>query len=171
MASTPLRVGRGALSGIPDQLGNRMMMVHGSRALLRALNGEPEEAPSPVPLRIKRDGRNPYVPVSNRPPLAVPKVVRKIIEQTAEAFEVHPDEMWGGNKVRPLVLARAVAIRLIRDRAWESGAPKHSTTTIGRYLRRDHSTICHALEHFDDYAKQWPEVAEVYERLSAELRL
>jgi hypothetical protein len=153
-----------SLQGIPDENANRMMMAHGSRQLLRAIRGEPE--PLPLPRINPKKVRQSYVPVSDRPPLAVPRVVRDIIEAVAEAFEVHPDEMRGEGKAQTLVLARAVAIRLIRARTWESGEPKHSLPTIGRYLRRDHSSISHSLKNFDVYARHFPEIAEIYDRLN-----
>jgi len=150
------------LRDIPDETANRMMMVNGSAQLLRAIHGEPEPLERTPTRSPSRRG---YTPVSDRLPMAVPSSVRIIIEQVAEVFEVHPEEMRGQNKARELVLARAVAIRIIRERTWETGEPKHSLPTIGRYFRRDHSTIAHALAHFDEYSRVHPEIQEVYESL------
>lgn len=151
--------------GIPEELANRMMVAHGSRELLRCLRGEPEPVVMPTFKRSLVKVERPYIAVRDMPPLALPSVVRGIIEEVADAFEVDFDELRGIGKAKALVLARAVAIRLIRDRTWKNGEPKHSFPTIGRYLRRDHSSICHSVSQFDHYAKQFPEVREVYESL------
>lgn len=94
-----------------------------------------------------------------------PAAVREIIAKVAEAFGFTPDVLTSDRKFIAAVHARAVAIRLIRDRTWENGEHKHSTTTIGRYFGRDHSTVCHALSHFPDYCRHHPEVGEIYEAL------
>jgi hypothetical protein len=153
--------------GIPDELANRMSMAHGSRQLLCAIKGEPE--PEPEPQWERPPAPKPRVktrkPVPKDMPIIIPKAVRDVIQRVADVFEVTPAEMRGKGKWTRLVHARAVAIRLIRERRWETGDHKHSLPSIGLYFNRDHSTICHSLDHFDTYAKQFPEIAEIYEAL------
>lgn len=149
----------------PEETANRMMMARGSALLLRALKGEPE--PKPIPTWKERivGGKN-YVPVSERPKFGAPRAVRELIEAVEEAFELDPGAICGKVRDTRHILARSLLIRLVRDRKWVNGEHKHSTTTIGRYLDRDHSTICNALTKFDIYCTQFPEVAELYEKLS-----
>ena len=144
------------------------MMERGSAMLLRAMRGQPEEAPPqrpPLQFTVRPNKNGPYVPVSQRPRLPAPQAVREIIAKVAEAFDITPERLTGIGRSKHLVMARAVAIRLIRDRTWNGDEPRHSLPTIGRFFGRDHSTICHAIQHFPAYCKAWPEVGEIYERL------
>lgn len=153
--------------GVPEELANRMSVAHGSRQLLRALNGEPEPEPEPQwerpPEPKPRNKTRKAIPKDL--PISIPKAVRDVIQSVADAFEVTPVEMRGKGKWTRLVHARAVAIRLIRERTWETGEPKHSLPSIGRYFQRDHSTICHSLDNFASYARQFPEIEEIYQAL------
>lgn len=154
-------------------LAYRKMMTMGSARLLRAMRGEPEPDERPLPtmrqaIKIVSTKRRRYTPMSERPIYPLPSSVRAIVERVAEAFDISADEVLSKSRARPAIHARSVIIRLIRNRKWESGEHKHSTTTIGRFVNRDHSTVCHSLDHFDTYCKHFPEVGEIYARLSAE---
>lgn len=156
------------LHDIPDETANRMSVRHGSDALLRAMRGEPEPEKPTLAMRLKV-GRQPHLPVSARPDIPTPTAVREVLDAVVEVFGISLADLKGRGKAREYVLARAVAVRLIRDRVWEDGAPRHSLPMIGRYLGRDHSTICHALDNFDRYARRWPEVDEAYQALRVSL--
>lgn len=153
--------------GISEEIANRIMVRHGSTQLLRALCGEPDEEEEEwqPPRLTHRPATTRYVPVAERPCYGAPLAVREIIAAAEEAYGLEHGTVTGRDKHRPVVMARATAIRLIRDRVWDTGEPRHSTTTIGRYVGRDHSTVCHALDHFAAYCKAWPEVGEIYDRL------
>lgn len=164
------------LSGIPEELANRMMMRHGSTRLLRALHGEPEPVepvePVAAPLptrRLPSRHRAPYVPVAERDPTPLPMAVRKILAAVAEAFNVSRDDLTGKARGRYMVVARVIAIRLIRNRTNKDGLPIHSATTIGGYFGRDHSTILHALDRFEVYCRQYPEAERIYREIGAAL--
>lgn len=165
-----LMLNSGELQGIPERTANRMMMVRGSGMLLRAIRGEPEPDEPPACLAVRekprpRKHQAPYIPVQARPTIPAPMAVRAVIDAAAEAFGLEPEQLLGRGKRRAVLMARAVAIRLIRDRTWENGEPRHSTPTIGGYFGRDHSTVCWALEHFETYCRQFPAVGEIYEKL------
>jgi hypothetical protein len=171
MASQPLQIGRGELSGIPDHLANRMMMAHGSKALLRAIKGEPEErehgstrAPMIPPLVPRETG---YVRTADRPTRTRPQAAQRILERVAEAFGLTVDDILGRDRHRRLWIARTIAIRLMRDL---DRLGDYSTSRIGDMMNnRDHSTICNALQAFTVWVEVYPEAAEIYQRLSLEL--
>jgi hypothetical protein len=151
----------------------RQTMTDGSQGLLIALHAArgvrcPPHllTPAPVPVfrqrPVKRPKFSPYTPLANR---TIPMAIRTIINGVAKGFDVTADELLGRNRHKHLVHARSVAVRLIRDRTWENGEPKHSTITIGRFLNRDHSTICHTLWNFEMYRRHVPLVGSVYEAL------
>lgn len=157
------------LREIPDELANRMMVAHGSRMLLRALQGEPEPPVALPPLIIRRPRqpkrRHPYIAVRARPEAALPTPVRAIMQAVADSFEITLEDLRGPGRGKCLVYARAVAFRLIRNREYPHGEPRYSLPRIGSFFGRDHSTVCHAMDHFDDYCRHQPEVAAVYESL------
>jgi chromosomal replication initiator protein len=60
-----------------------------------------------------------------------------ILETVAKAFHVTPEAIKGKRKWQRLALARQVAMYLIRENT------VMSTTDIGKFLNRDHSTVIH----------------------------
>jgi hypothetical protein len=157
-----------ALSGIPEETANRLMMAHGSGMLLRALRGDPEPPLPPLETRLRdRTGRlrRVYVPVDQRALPPAPEHVRNLIASIAEAFGLTADDLTGKRRLPRIVHARALAIRLIRERTWADGTPRHTVERIGNFLGREHTTISYALENFERYCEQSPDMRAVYERL------
>jgi len=156
-----------ALTGIPEETANRLMMAHGSGMLLRALRGIPEPALPPLETRLRdRTGRlrRLYVPISERQ-FPTPQPIRDLIATVAGAFGLKSDDLVGKSRLPRIVHARAVAIRLIRERTWADGSPRHTVERIGNYLGREHTTISHALQSFDHYCERSHDMRAVYERL------
>ena len=60
------------------------------------------------------------------------------IEEIAKAHKFSLEDVLGPRKFKPLVEVRRKCSFLLREKG-------HTTTEIGRILRRDHSTICHSL--------------------------
>lgn len=89
---------------------------------------------------------------------------KQIIAAVAFAFALPPWVVASGSRKRRHVLARKTAIRLMRDRQIKTG--KLSLVTIGQALGgRDHSTVKHALDTFDEELRREPLVREIYDRL------
>jgi hypothetical protein len=124
----------------------------------------PASIPAPPPPAVRKQ-RAAYVPVTMRPRVMLPEPVRDILNAAAAQFGLSLELLLSKRKWRELVLARAVAIRLIRDRRWQNGAHRHSLPQIALYMNRDHSTIKNALEQFGEYERQFPEVQQVYDSL------
>jgi hypothetical protein len=156
------------VQGVPDELANRMMVAHGSRQLLRMLRGEPEpvelpEPPKPTPAK-KPHKRPRHVRVGDRPMVKLPDEVAAIINAVADQFGMLPEDVRGPTRNKPYVYARAVAYKLIRERTWATGDPRHTLLQVATFFGRDHSSVCHAIELFDQYATN-PAVAAVYDAL------
>lgn len=62
----------------------------------------------------------------------------KTIKAVAEEFGIQKDQFWGKNRHRYLVTARSAL-------AQELLALGLTTTTIGKIMDRDHTTVCHLL--------------------------
>lgn len=156
------------LSGIPEELRNRMMMRRGSGMLLRAIRGEPEPQPEPAQVLQFRapKRRQKYTPVA--PPVPMPTPVKFIAMNVAEAFGLTVDDLTSHQRGQHFVRARSVFYRLVRDRTNRAGEPVYSFPRIARFVGRDHATVCHSMRMFDVYCRQDPEIAAVYERLRGE---
>lgn len=145
------------LRDVPDELANRMMVSHGSAALLRALRGEPElpDDISPVPAVRKAPlkVRPPYVPLSMRVYAPPPSSVARLIESVAKVSGLDVEDLYSKSRWKPHVRARAMAYRLLRDRESRFGGPRYSLPQIGSWFHREHSVVAHALNMFDIYAK------------------
>jgi hypothetical protein len=79
------------------------------------------------------DPCTPAKPKAKRPPL-VPTVTRIV----ARHYGVTPRDLLGDSRSEPVVTARQVAMRLVRE-IGEMSFPE-----IGRAFNRDHSTVMHA---------------------------
>jgi len=153
-----LQIGRGELSGIPEYTAHCIMMTHGSRLLLAAQRGEPEEIPLPpanVPV-IRR--LRPYrAPVKVHQAHRVPTYARRLLKLVAEDMGLSADEVIGRLRFGELVAARAVIARILRERGW-------SYPRIGAALGgRDHSTVINLCAKWDIYAERDPLAAKAYE--------
>jgi hypothetical protein len=161
-----------SLRDVPDELANRMMVAHGSRMLLRAMRGEPEPTRTLAetrPVLKAKAARPEYIPVEARPAIAMPPPVREIVALVADVMGLSTEDITGRARQRYITLARALACRLIRDRVNSKGEPLHSLPRIAAFMRRDHSTVSHALAMFDSYCRHFPELAEAYRVLTEKL--
>ena len=149
--------------GVCEETANRLMMRHGSTMLLRAIRGEPFSTAAP---KAKPARNSPYVPVTDRPVIEPPGSIRRMMADVAKAFNLSLEELTGKDRGEVFVAARAVAYRLIRDRKTILDTPRFSAPQIASFFGREHSTILHSLDHFEDYAKRWPIVRETYDQLS-----
>ena len=61
------------------------------------------------------------------------------IEAIAKAHKFTLEDILGPRKFKPLVAVRRKCAVMLREKG-------HTTTEIGRIMRRDHSTICHSLQ-------------------------
>lgn len=75
------------------------------------------------------------------------KIVDKheIIQAVCNALEVTKDDLIGITRKRPVVIARQIAIGLIRKYN-----PEAKLVNIGKLFNRDHSTIIYSQRTFDD---------------------
>lgn len=115
-------------------------------------------APPPKPrvtAHIDFDPR-PTEPPTN-PFLQTWRLTMAVIESVATDFGLCAAHVLGASRRREYIWARAVAIRLLNEQGL-------SAAGIGRKLHRDHSTILHALKHFDAYARQCETVSGSYRR-------
>jgi chromosomal replication initiation ATPase DnaA len=87
-------------------------------------------------------------------------VARAILEATAEEMGVTRADLRRRGRQRPLVRARWVAMRVLRDEGYSSPA-------IGRHLRRDHATVLQALDRVAADA----ELVEIADRIRTSSRV
>lgn len=95
-----------------------------------------------------------------KPPKSVKPtgVGKQVIDSVALDFFVRPHEITGGMRWPHLVDARCVVSLILRARGW-------SFPRIGRLLGgRDHSTIIHAVDMGDIYARRNPDFTPSLER-------
>lgn len=162
----------------PSEMARRAAIITGSNNLHRALWREHPRRMSKLFIAGKAEGPREIVivhapavvvpfpvpaaqPVEREPSFgaAAPKIsiASRLIEAVAAEFGLSYGEVIGTGRTRRFVAARAVVARILRDRGW-------STTQIGRWLHRDHSTIIHLLAHWPQWMKSCPEAAAFYER-------
>lgn len=85
---------------------------------------------------------------------------RDLITASGKAFNLTYEDVIGPVRRTRHVCARTVAARLLRDRG-------NSFPQIGRFLGgRDHSTAINLCANFDVRARRFPQIQEVYDRLS-----
>lgn len=91
---------------------------------------------------------------------------RRIIKGTAAAFKMSVADLLGKDRHKRFVVARAVAIRLLREQTWSDGTLRFSYPQIGRMMGgRDHSTVIHAINNFELYCRLHPEAKAAYDTL------
>ncbi len=74
-------------------------------------------------------------------PTKPPRTPREIIEATATAFAVSPEEILGSSRKRPVLIARQVAMYITRE------LTQLSYPEIGRaFGGKDHTTVMHAVQ-------------------------
>jgi hypothetical protein len=150
-----------------DEDYNRSMRT-GSLRLLRALESAQGRYLTPLPAKPEKTVRWSRRKPNNRlklRPVTPGMTAKEIVKAVADAFELTPSQMVSTSRSTETVLARHVAIRLLRDRRWRNGEYRYSTVRIGKLVNRDHSSILNALQTFDAKAAKYPEVREIYDGL------
>ena len=95
---------------------------------------------------------------------------QSIIDMAAAAFKIEPEQITGLARTNYIVSARFVVCKILREQTWADGSTRFSYPHIGSFLGgRDHSTIIHAVETFDDRARKYPEMWLGYESVKAGL--
>lgn len=93
-------------------------------------------------------------------------VSKAVIAAVAQWFGLTPSQITGKSRFKYIVSARFVAMRLLHEMYYETGAKRFSYPMIGSFFGgRDHSTVIHAIKTFDDRARAYPEMIEAYEAL------
>jgi chromosomal replication initiation ATPase DnaA len=64
------------------------------------------------------------------------------IDAIAELYDFTLLDILGKSKTKALVAVRRKCVVMLREKGY-------STTEIGRIMQRDHSTICHALQKYE----------------------
>ncbi|WP_158610976.1 helix-turn-helix domain-containing protein [Aurantiacibacter spongiae] len=79
-----------------------------------------------------------------------------LLSSVADTFGLSVDDIKSASRRAPAVSARAVIVRILRER-------EISYAVIGRILGgRDHTTVIHAADNWDVYAKRDPRVVRAY---------
>lgn len=87
-----------------------------------------------------------------------PETGKRLVQSVADCFSITYGELIGDGRARRYVEARVVVVAVLRERGW-------SFPKIGRLLGgRDHSTICHAMNIFETYARRNPMVVKLFQR-------
>tara|TARA_R110002012_G_scaffold16958_22_gene64559 strand:- start:546 stop:1142 length:597 start_codon:yes stop_codon:yes gene_type:complete len=79
----------------------------------------------------------------------------ELVKAVTQAFDITGAQLLGDGRGRHVVLARVIVSRILSER----GLPAPS---IGRLMRRDHSTILNQLGKFPAYASQYPIVMRTF---------
>lgn len=154
-----------ALSDIPEETRNRMSVSFGSRQLLRAIRGEPLEIPQVHDyVRVRPSVRKPKI---TQPPKAVTPYASQVIAAVEAAFDLEPGELLIRDRHAGKTHARAIAVRLLRDRM-RGAEHVYSTPRIAAMFNRDPSTITHSLSMFSIYCRN-ERVANIYASLKERL--
>ena len=82
-----------------------------------------------------------------------------IILKASELFKVHPRDIISHHRFDFVTRARFAICKALRMRGW-------SYAQIGRFLKRDHSTVIHAVKRADYMMEKDPDYAEAVKALS-----
>lgn len=101
----------------------------------------------------------PLFPAWYNPPAVVrPKVASDTLQLVADAFMISYGELIGTDKHKHFVDARAVVVRILRQAGMSYAA-------IGKWLKKDHSSILNLYRNWDKRAARNPMVRDVYTRI------
>lgn len=138
---------------------NREKMRRAARAAEQARIDAKRAEMAAADAQAAREALSGFMSLSNR-----------IVAAVAFAFAMPVSYMTSPSRARRAVLARFVAIRLLRDQMDDKGRHRFSTPQIGRMVgRSDHSTVLHALHNFDKQMAASPSSLAIYTRLSSYL--
>lgn len=127
---------------------------------------KPKPAPRKVPLAFIQTVER-QIAVRNENAIVAGPIAREVIFRVADHFNVDADELVGHRKGHYLISARWVVIRLMAEIKDAKGGDRFSKSHIGRIMGgRDHTTITHALDYFDDRARKHTVMTDAYLALS-----
>ena len=87
-----------------------------------------------------------------------------IIEEVSKFFSVDPESIRGQGRTKNIVLARQIAMSLIRD------LTSLSLKDIGQeFEHRDHTTVLHSIDRVDKLKKNSPEIAEIIKDITTNI--
>lgn len=96
---------------------------------------------------------------------------RKVVEAVSNVTGIKEDDILGRRRMRPIVDARHMAIRLLRIKS------NLNLTNIGGLFDRDHTSVIHALSSSQDmmdmdlyYRKEFEQIVNEYDRIMGELQ-
>lgn len=74
------------------------------------------------------------------PPEPAKPTMLSIAEGVAEAYGISLDDLRSPSRLRRISHPRQEAMYLMRQVLWPDGTPRYSTTHIGQFFNRDHTT-------------------------------
>jgi len=96
---------------------------------------------------------------------------RKVVEAVSNVTGIKEDDILGRRRMRPIVDARHMAIRLLRIKS------SLTLANIGGLFDRDHTSVIHALSSSQDmmdidlyYRKEFEQIVNEYDRIMGELQ-
>ena len=84
-------------------------------------------------------------------PVPAAPTMREIVRQVADERGVTVEELKGRGRTPRVALARFEAIHRVRQVRKANGQARYSTTLVGQYLNRDHTSIVYA-------ERRWAEI-------------
>lgn len=86
-----------------------------------------------------------------------PHVLNPVVAEAAAFYNVHPKDVLGQGKNRPIAYARQYAMWKLREIRRPNGDHAYGWKEIGRRFHRDHTTVIHAHRRYEERRKaiQW----------------
>lgn len=85
-----------------------------------------------------------------------------LVSRVCDGLGISLKEFLGASRKKRLVAARALVVRVLRERNSLMYSYPRCAAIVGR---KDHTTMIHAYHNFETYCAQFPEVAKVYDEL------
>lgn len=85
----------------------------------------------------------------------------RISSQYAAMFGISVKALRGPSRAQHTFKARSLAMKAIYD-LHRNGVRKYSTTLIGRFFQRDHSSVIHAVSRADDFISRDPSLRRTF---------
>lgn len=97
-------------------------------------------------------------------------VAKRILLLVATEFGLTIDELRSDSRLRKIVAPRYLAMKLLADQLDDEGKRRFTYQQIAHLVgKSDHSTVTNGIDLFDVRAKQYPALAEAYERITEAL--
>ena len=86
-----------------------------------------------------------------------------VVDHVCAALDITPDVLKGNSRQKYLVAARALVVRVLRERNPVVYSYPRCAVIVGR---RDHSTMINLFNQFDYYCTLFPALREIYHEIS-----